>query len=147
MARKTGRFEDEGWRIRKDGSRFWANVVITAVHDPAGALRGFAKITRDLTESKRMETLEKEGRQINEFLAMLGHELRNPLAPIRNAVAVMAAREVSDPTIVWARELIEPPVGHLSRLVDDLLDIVRIPPRKITLHPDLLPFQTSVSPS
>src|SRR5712691_3682108 len=57
MARKTGRFEDEGWRIRKDGSRFWANVVITAVHDKTGVLRGFAKITRDLTESKRMETL------------------------------------------------------------------------------------------
>ncbi len=61
MARRSGRFEDEGWRIRKDGSRFWANVVITAVHDPTGALRGFAKITRDLTESKRKETLEQEG--------------------------------------------------------------------------------------
>ncbi len=145
MARKTGRFEDEGWRIRKDGSRFWANVVITAVHDPAGALRGFAKITRDLTESKRMETLEKEGRQINEFLAMLGHELRNPLAPIRNAVAVMAAREVSDPTIVWARELIERQVGHLSRLVDDLLDIGRITRGKITLHRDVLDFTALVS--
>jgi len=145
MARKTGRFEDEGWRIRKDGSRFWANVVITAVHDATGALRGFAKITRDLTESKRMESLEKEGRQINEFLAMLGHELRNPLAPIRNAVAVMAAREVSDPTIVWARELIERQVGHISRLVDDLLDISRITRGKIILHREVLDFAAVVS--
>jgi PAS domain S-box-containing protein len=145
MAGKNGRFEDEGWRIRKDGSRFWANVVITAVHDETGALRGFAKITRDLTESKRMETLEKEGRQINEFLAMLGHELRNPLAPIRNAVAVMAAREVSDPTIVWARELIERQVGHLSRLVDDLLDISRITRGKIALHREVLDFAAVVS--
>ncbi|HYU43934.1 MAG TPA: ATP-binding protein [Vicinamibacteria bacterium] len=145
MARRSGRFEDEGWRVRKDGSRFWANVVITAMHDPTGALRGFAKITRDLTGSKRMETLEQEGRQINEFLAMLGHELRNPLAPIRNAVAVMAAREVSDPTIVWARELIERQVGHLSRLVDDLLDISRITRGKIILHREVLDFAAVVS--
>ena len=145
VASKTGRFEDEGWRIRKDGTRFWANVVITAVHDKTGALRGFAKVTRDLTESKRMETLEKEGRQINEFLAMLGHELRNPLAPIRNAVAVMAAREVSDPTIVWAREVIERQVGHLSRLVDDLLDISRITRGKIPLHREVLDFAAVVS--
>jgi PAS domain S-box-containing protein len=106
-ARATGRFEDEGWRIRKDGSRFWANVVITAVHDPSGQLRGFTKITRDLTERRRVETLEEEGRQINEFLAMLGHELRNPLAPIRNAVAVMGAKGVADPTrsskSIWAK--------------------------------------------
>src|SRR5258705_171971 len=98
QARTTGRFEDEGWRIRKDGSRFWANVVITAVHDEAGQLRGFAKVTRDLTERRRIETLEAEGKQINEFLAMLGHELRNPLAPIRNAVAVMGAKGTADPT-------------------------------------------------
>ena len=55
VARAEGRFEDEGWRIRKDGSRFWANVVITAVHDESGAFRGFGKITRDLTERKRAE--------------------------------------------------------------------------------------------
>ena len=54
-ARAEGRFEDEGWRIRKDGSRFWANVVITAVHDESGAFRGYGKITRDLTERKRAE--------------------------------------------------------------------------------------------
>ncbi|HEU0107439.1 MAG TPA: ATP-binding protein [Vicinamibacteria bacterium] len=145
MARGSGRFEDEGWRIRKDGSRFWANVVITAMHDPTGVLRGFAKITRDLTESKRMETLEQEGQQINEFLAMLGHELRNPLAPIRNAVAVMAAREVSDPTMLWAREVIERQVGHLSRLVDDLLDVSRITRGKINLHRDVIDFAAVVS--
>ncbi len=51
VARKTGRFEDEGWRVRKDGTRFWANVVITALHDDAGELYGFAKVTRDLTDT------------------------------------------------------------------------------------------------
>ena len=52
---QTGRFEDEGWRVRKDGSRFWANVVITAIHSPAGEVRGFLKITRDLTDRKQAE--------------------------------------------------------------------------------------------
>ena len=55
VAATEGRFEDEGWRVRKDGSRFWANVVITALHDEAGNLRGFSKITRDLTERKQAE--------------------------------------------------------------------------------------------
>ncbi|NUO71999.1 MAG: PAS domain S-box protein, partial [Frateuria sp.] len=55
-ATADGRFEDEGWRVRKDGSRFWANVVITALRDPAtGELTGFAKVTRDLTERRRHE--------------------------------------------------------------------------------------------
>ena len=53
MAEESGRFEDEGWRLRKDGARFWADVVITAVRDAAGALRGFSKVTRDLTERRR----------------------------------------------------------------------------------------------
>ena len=53
--RREGRFEDEGWRVRKDGSRFWANVVITALRDENGKLLGFSKITRDLTERKRQE--------------------------------------------------------------------------------------------
>lgn len=55
VARKEGRFEDEGWRVRKDGSQFWANVVITALRDESGNLRGFSKITRDLTERKQAE--------------------------------------------------------------------------------------------
>ncbi|MEI6002448.1 PAS domain S-box protein [Paraburkholderia bengalensis] len=54
-----GRAEDEGWRVRKDGSRFWANVVITAVHDESGKLLGFAKITRDMSERRRLEELER----------------------------------------------------------------------------------------
>src|SRR5207302_75451 len=55
LAVADGRIEDEGWRVRKDGSRFWANVVITALRDERGVLRGFAKVTRDLTERRRTE--------------------------------------------------------------------------------------------
>jgi len=145
MARAHGRFEDEGWRLRKDGSRFWANVVITAVHDPSGTLRGFAKVTRDLTEKQRIETLEAEGQRITEFLAMLGHELRNPLAPIRNAVAVMGAKGTADPTTAWARQVIERQVSYLSRLVDDLLDVGRITSGKIMLQREPLDLMAVVS--
>src|SRR5690606_16547131 len=76
-----GHFEDEGWRIRKDGSRFWASVVITALYDEHGRHYGFAKVTRDLTERRRIDTLESQERYLYQFLALLGHELRNPLAP------------------------------------------------------------------
>src|SRR5438105_9752970 len=55
VAANSGRFEDEGWRVRKDGSRFWANVVITALRDPAGGIRGYLKITRDLTDRRKAE--------------------------------------------------------------------------------------------
>jgi PAS domain S-box-containing protein len=55
VASAEGRFEDEGWRVRKDGTRFWANVVISALRDNAGELRGFAKVTRDLTQRREQE--------------------------------------------------------------------------------------------
>jgi PAS domain S-box-containing protein len=134
VARAEGRVEDEGWRVRKDGSRFWANIVITALHNPDGSLRGFAKVTRDMTERKRIEALEEGERRTNEFLAMLAHELRNPLAPIRNAVGVLRARGVDDPHVRRTRDVIERQVTQLARLVDDLLDVSRITTGKITLH-------------
>src|SRR5690606_15397584 len=62
-ARMQGRFEDEGWRIRKDGSRFWANVVITTLRDKNGALTGFSKITRDLTERRQYERELRESEE------------------------------------------------------------------------------------
>ncbi len=72
-AKADGRFEDEGWRIRKDGSRFWANVVITALRDEAGTLRGFAKVTRDLTQ--RREAEENERRLLKEEVARKAAEI------------------------------------------------------------------------
>jgi PAS domain S-box-containing protein len=299
-ATAEGRFEDEGWRLRKDGSRFWANVVITALRDESGTLRGFAKVTRDMTERKRAEenarrllqeeaaraaaeasareierqreqlrvTLESIGdailvtdaggrvtllnpvaealtgwkqqdaagrtveevfavvnevtgaaadnpvarvlregvvvglanhtvlvardgtrrpiddsaapilndrgavagvvlvfrdvterrraeeqrrraeeqlrqqnealaaaaRQKDEFLAMLGHELRNPLAPLRNALQIMRVAADSPQAVGQVRELMERQLRHLVRLVDDLLDVGRISSGKIELR-------------
>jgi PAS domain S-box-containing protein len=134
MARTEGRFEDEGWRIRKDGSAFWANVVITPLCDGEKRLRGFAKITRDLTERKRIEMLEEADLRRNEFLAMLSHELRNPLAPIRNALSVMRMNGIDESALSRARTVLDRQVSHLSRLVDDLLDVSRIAIGKITLQ-------------
>ena len=68
VATQEGRFEDEGWRVRKDGSRFWANVIITALRDSDGRLLGFGKVTRDLTEKRTAE--EKIRRQTQEILDM-----------------------------------------------------------------------------
>ncbi len=138
QAREQGSVEDESWRVRKDGSLFWANVALTVLHAPNGELRGFAKVTRDMTERKQMEALEEAGRQTQQFLAMLGHELRNPLAPIRNAVGVMRMREIADPQVAYCRDVIERQVAQLVRLVDDLLDASRIATGTIGLHPEPL---------
>jgi PAS domain S-box-containing protein len=125
-ARQHGRYEDESLRLRKDGSTFWAHVVMTPVLDASGALRGYAKVTRDLTDRKRIEALEKAERQTSEFLAMLAHELRNPLAPISNALNLLARKPTSDPAELWVREVLQRQTGQMTRLVDDLLDVSRI---------------------
>ena len=134
VAREQGRFEDEGWRLRKDGTTFWANVVITPVYDEKRQLRGFAKITRDLTTRRKVEELQRTERQMNEFLGMLAHELRNPLAPIRSALDIAARKPDDLETAAWARGIIDRQAEHLSRLVDDLLDVSRITRGKVKLR-------------
>jgi len=133
-ALRFGRFEDEGWRIRKDGTRFWANVVITALRDASGQMRGYAKVTRDLTHRVMVETLEDQARRMNEFIAMLAHELRNPLAPIRNAGGLLGRFPDDAQRVQWAAGIIERQSGQLTRLVDDLLDASRITSGKLTIE-------------
>jgi PAS domain S-box-containing protein len=268
-ALEDGRHHDEGWRVRKDGSRFFADVLLTALHDDAGRLRGFANVTRDVTERRRAEAALRESeerlrlahqvarvgsfdwdilsgvntwtpelealyglppggfarteaaweqlihpddraeavrrveqafdsggategewrvvwpdgsvhwiagrwqvlkdglckpvrmtginfditdrkraeelgaseaalrhadRQKNQFLGMLSHELRNPLAPIRNALYLLDHAEPTGQEAHRAREVINRQVGHLTRLVDDLLDVTRITRGKIELR-------------
>jgi PAS domain S-box-containing protein len=132
-AMSVGHVEDEGWRIRKDRSHFWANVVITALYDTHGTLRGFAKITRDMTDKLQVERLQVADRQKNEFLAMLAHELRNPLAPIRNGVELLKMSRTAEPEVQETTRMMERQVVHLVRLVDDLLDVSRIVTGKIHL--------------
>ncbi|MCP3725861.1 PAS domain S-box protein [Paraburkholderia sp. CNPSo 3272] len=133
-AKELGRVVTEGWRVRKDGSMFWASVTLTAVHDGQGRLTGFAKVTRDMTESRRTDELEHSSEQMKQFLALLAHELRNPLAPVRNAVATMRLMDAPSPDIERARDMIDRQIVHLTRLVDDLLDVGRITSGKIELR-------------
>lgn len=137
-ARAHGRVEEEGWRVRKDGTLFWTNAVVTAVHGPDGKLLGFAKITRDMSDRRRLEELERSSRRMNEFLAMLAHELRNPLAPIRNAVTIMQLESLGTPVLRNCRDVIDRQLTHVTRLVDDLLDVGRLNTGKIKLRKELL---------
>src|SRR5512146_404999 len=112
-AAREGRFEDEGWRLRKDGSRFWANVVITAVRNRDGVLLGFGKVTRDLTarrqaeETARQLLAEQSARAVAEkdesfqrhMLAIVGHDLRNCLSVILTA-GEMVRLHADDPSKV-----------------------------------------------
>jgi PAS domain S-box-containing protein len=125
-ARRTGRAEVEGWRVKKNGDRFWARVVLTGVLDDEGHLRGFAKVTQDLSERRHIQDLEKAARNVNEFIAMLAHELRNPLAPIRTAVQVIAKSPDDAATREAMRQTIDRQSAQLARIVDDMIDIARI---------------------
>ena len=125
-ARRTGRAEQEGWRITKTGGRFWARVVVTPLYDSQGELRGFAKVTQDLTQQRQVRDLELSARHVNEFIAVLAHELRNPLAPIRNAVQLMAQVPPGTPASEAMRATIDRQSAHLARIVDDMVDISRI---------------------
>ena len=139
QARVRGRFEDEGWRVRKDGSRFWGKVVVTTVYGRNGELIGYAKVTQDLSTRQRLEDLERSTQRTNEFLAMLAHELRNPLAPIRNAVTILQRiDEQVPPQVRRLRDIVDRQVTQLTRLVDDLLDVSRLATGKIRLRRELV---------
>ncbi|HEY0253865.1 MAG TPA: PAS domain S-box protein [Kofleriaceae bacterium] len=137
IAARDGRFEDEGWRFRNDGTRFWANVVISPVRDPRGTLTGFSKVTRDLTQRRQVEeassalrAAEQTNRAKDDFLAMLGHELRNPLAPITTALDLLRKKGELSREL----EIIDRQTRQMTSIVDDLLDVSRISQGKITLE-------------
>jgi PAS domain S-box-containing protein len=125
-ARRDGRAESEGWRVRKNGERFWARAVLSALYDASGHLRGFGKVTQDLTDRRHLQDLEKVTKNVNEFIATLAHELRNPLAPIRTAVQVMAKAPANDPAQETMRQTIERQSAQLARIVNDMIDVSRI---------------------
>jgi signal transduction histidine kinase/DNA-binding response OmpR family regulator len=99
----------------------------------------YSNLKREMARSKEVEEkLQEANRRKDEFLAMLSHELRNPLAPIRGAAEVMRKIAPGDPRISWARDVVERQVGHLAQLVDDLLDVSRITQGKVTLQTEPL---------
>ncbi len=134
-----GRFEDEGYRLRKDGTRFWANVVITALRDDKGSLVGYAKVTRDLTERRRAEDArvllaqaEQANRVKDEFLATVSHELRTPLSSIVGWASLLA-HHANDPYLVRGIETIRRNAHAQARIIEDVLDVARIASGKLGL--------------
>jgi PAS domain S-box-containing protein len=133
-ATTAGRANDDRWLVRKDGARLWCNGVTTALRDEGSNLRGFAKVLRDRTEQKRLEEalrqradeLAEDARRKDEFLAVLAHELRNPLAPVRNALQVMRLGSNDAGLVERMRAMAERQVAYMTHLVDDLLDLSRI---------------------
>lgn len=134
-ARNDGAAEDEGWRVRKDGTRFWANVVITALYDDSGALRGFAKVTRDMTERRRSVEALTAAREDavaanlakSEFLSRTSHELRTPMSAILGFGQLLELDD--DQLSPRHRESVHQIMKagrHLLSLINDLLDISSI---------------------
>ncbi|MDN4160725.1 PAS domain S-box protein [Nocardioides abyssi] len=148
IARREGRYEEEGWRVRKDGTRFWAHVLITAVHDADGVLVGFAKVTRDSTERRRIlelqqqanERLRRSAAEQAEFLAVTAHELRSPVGVLA-ATAETLAQHHERLTVREREDLAEGmrrTADQLRRLLDDLLTASRADARSLGLHPEPL---------
>ncbi|MGZ8480856.1 MAG: PAS domain-containing sensor histidine kinase [Candidatus Limnocylindria bacterium] len=144
QASTRGKVEDEGWRVRKDGTRFWADVILTAIRDAEGTLYGFAKITRDLTQRRAAEQqeqallLEQRARSAaeealqarNRFLSIAAHELKTPVASLQLAAeSILRARErarLDDTRLTTGLQRILAATGRLGGLVDELLDVSRL---------------------
>jgi len=136
VAAERGRYEDEGWRVRKDGSRFWANVVITALRDETGRLRGFGKVTRDITEHKRTQELlvqakeeaERVSKFKDQFLSTMSHELRTPLNAVLGFSDLLADERYGPLNDRQQRYLYHIHTGgkHLLKLISDILDLSKI---------------------
>jgi PAS domain S-box-containing protein len=159
-ARKKGRYEAEGWRVRKDGSRFWASVVLDAIHDDDGRLVGFAKITRDLTEKREAQLRLEESREqlfrsqkmeaLGQLTGGLAHDFNNLLTAILGACE-LAMRNLDDPEKV--KRMLEGVRGSAQRgasLTRQLLAFARAQPleiRQIDLKQFFSDVTTLVRPS
>jgi PAS domain S-box-containing protein len=141
LAVRDGRFEEENWRRRKDGSRFWANVVITPMIDDAGGLTGFVKITRDLTERRdqeeerlRLAQAQEAIRLRDEFLSIASHELKTPLTALQLQLYSLHQHlsAATDPLGRKAARAVQ--IGErLGQLIETLLDVSRIATGKLRL--------------
>ena len=132
---ETGEPYEAEYRIATGGKPRWVISRGTVDHDETGKPTHFTGVLVDITARKRAEeTLLEADRQKNAFLAQLAHELRNPLAPIRNAARLLSLRKSSPGDVIWASGMIDRQVQHLTRLIDDLLDVSRISRNKLELR-------------
>src|SRR2546427_7329247 len=135
-AAAAGRYEEENWRVRKDGSRFWANVVMTAVRDERGKLLGFAKVTRDLSERRRAEAeirartaqLEAANKELEAFSYSVSHDLRAPLRSIdgfSQALQEDYTARLDEEGRSHSRR-VRAATQRMAHLIDDLLHLARV---------------------
>ena len=124
---------------RQDGAYVWTEFKLTPIRDPRGVIVAVEGIVRDIAARKRVEdVLVETDRRKNEFLAVLSHELRNPLTPIRNSLLVLDRTAPGGEQARRARAVIERQITHMTRLIDDLLDVTRITRGKVLLHRELI---------
>ncbi len=131
IATREGRFEQEGWRVRKDGTRFWCHVTITPVRDDDGTLLGFAKVTRDLTTQRAAEEellhaqreLAQSNAELDQFAAVAAHDLRQPLVTVAGFVDLLARREGKrlSPEGREMLRYVTSAAGGMLALIDNLL--------------------------
>jgi PAS domain S-box-containing protein len=153
VVREEGRYEEEAWRVRKDGTRFWANVVITAVRDSDGVLRGYAKVTRDLTERReaqmraiadaaRVAKAETANRAKMDFLAAMSHELRTPLNAIGGYTELLAMGLRGPVTASQLEDLerIRRSQQHLLGIINDLLNFSRLESGRLSYRIETVPL-------
>lgn len=148
IAARDGRFEDEGRRVRKDGSEFWANVVFSAVRDRTGALLGFVKVTRDLTERRALQgraaadaqALKAANAELEAFTYSVSHDLRAPIRQIEEFSKILGEHlgKDIDPQAEHYLRRIQEGSRQMGRLVDDLLHLAQLgrqdpKPRRISL--------------
>lgn len=143
---RRGESTHEEYRIvLPDGSVRWIRDRAFPVRDAAGRAFRMAGIAEDITEQKRAEeALREADRRKDEFLATLAHELRNPLAPICNAVEIMQCAQGNAPAMEAACDVLKRQLGHLVRLIDDLLEISRITSGKLQLRKERIELSTAV---
>ncbi|MGA8145860.1 MAG: PAS domain S-box protein [Candidatus Acidiferrales bacterium] len=151
VAAAEGRFEEEGWRMRKDGSTFWASVVLTALRDESGGLRGFAKVTRDITERRlkdealvrAKEQAERSNRFKDQFLSTMSHELRTPLNAVLGFSDLLREERYGPLNERQRRYITHIHTGghHLLRLINDILDLSKIEAGRLELVIESVPVE------
>jgi PAS domain S-box-containing protein len=149
-AAKSGRATHEGWRVRKNGSRFWGSIVITALHDSSGRITGFSKVTRDLTEKKKTDDalaenaaqlnyknkmLEQANSELKSFTYIASHDLKEPLRKIKTFAGLLNEnKEMSDVEKNYMKK-IDNSVQRMQRLIDDLLAYSLVANEKAQVEP------------
>jgi PAS domain S-box-containing protein len=155
VAAAEGRLVNEGWRVRKDGSTFWANVVITALRDESGSLRGFGKVTRDMTESKlaqealvhAKDEAERANKFKDQFLSTMSHELRTPLNAVLGFSDLLADERYGSLNERQKRYVSNIHGGgqHLLKLISDILDLSKIEAGRMDLAIQDVPIESAFS--